>query len=392
MSRVIFYSWQSDLPNKNNRNFIEKSIKQSIKALVNNNEIKIFMDYDRDTYGLTGSPDISNTIFEKINNSSLFVCDVSIINAADGCRKCPNPNVMIELGYAVKVLGWERVICFFNLEYGKIDDLPFDLRQKRILAYDCLKENEQKRVVSMLEENIKVLFAAGKLFNPLNDYMKGKIDKCFLDILIGVSNILFGTVSLSEGLQGIKNTLNLSINDIENAVQSVTFPGFLALNTYSETRNELINILNNLLTSNYFPRDWAVIVLRILDWIRIYQNVTSQRYTPSPIKYLIGSVSNKYAVVSGYSINPQNPVDSKIVLEVIYEGGKKYIDSEKGKVINKTNYSVESFDVLHRMCRYNNHSYAMMAKIFYEIIDLGNKWMEFTGNEFVLDPDIYQIK
>ena len=55
------------------------------------------MSYDRDTKGNNGSPDITATIFDKIDKCVLFVCDVSIVNSnADG-RKMPNPNVLVEL-------------------------------------------------------------------------------------------------------------------------------------------------------------------------------------------------------------------------------------------------------------------------------------------------------
>ncbi|RTM15386.1 MAG: hypothetical protein EKK33_02145 [Bradyrhizobiaceae bacterium] len=62
--------------------------------------------------------------------------DVSIINKAAGGRPTPNPNVLIELGYALRTLGYERIILVFNRAFGKIEDLPFDLRARRVLAYD----------------------------------------------------------------------------------------------------------------------------------------------------------------------------------------------------------------------------------------------------------------
>ena len=87
------------------------------------------MEFDRDTFGLNGSPDITQTIFDKIDKSVLFVCDISIVSS-QGAKKTPNPNVLIELGYAVSKLGWEHIICLFDSNTGSIEDLPFDLRQK----------------------------------------------------------------------------------------------------------------------------------------------------------------------------------------------------------------------------------------------------------------------
>ena len=57
----IFYSWQSDLPAKNTRNFIQKAIKTAIKELNQDNNVNI-LEFDRDTLNVTGTPEVSATI------------------------------------------------------------------------------------------------------------------------------------------------------------------------------------------------------------------------------------------------------------------------------------------------------------------------------------------
>ena len=76
---TIFFSWQSDLPNSDNRNFIEDVIKKSIKEL-NQNDFSLVLSIDKDTNQLAGSPDIANSILTKISKSSAFIADISIIN------------------------------------------------------------------------------------------------------------------------------------------------------------------------------------------------------------------------------------------------------------------------------------------------------------------------
>ena len=63
----IFFSWQSDLNSRTHRNYIEKCIKKSIKSINKNEDLHIYVEYDRDTLGLLGTPDISSSIFEKIS-------------------------------------------------------------------------------------------------------------------------------------------------------------------------------------------------------------------------------------------------------------------------------------------------------------------------------------
>jgi hypothetical protein len=89
---------------------------------------------DRDTEGEPGAPDIADTIFAKIDKCDMFVSDVSIING-DGTRKTPNPNVLLEVGYAAKRLGWKRITNICNENYGETKELPFDLRKRRVVRY-----------------------------------------------------------------------------------------------------------------------------------------------------------------------------------------------------------------------------------------------------------------
>ncbi len=178
----VFYSWQSDCPNNTNRSFIEKALKDAIKEIRKDDSIKVEPVIDRDTAGVPGSPDITETIFSKIEASSIFVCDVSIINK--GKKTSPNPNVLIELGYAIRVLGWNRIIMIMNTEYGEPSVLPFDLRSKRVLTYSIkdnvtekapTREKLKKKLVEALELIFKNEGIRSDLIEKINvapDYKK----------------------------------------------------------------------------------------------------------------------------------------------------------------------------------------------------------------------------
>lgn len=146
MTDKVFYSWQSDSPGNTNRNLISTALESAIEEVKSDESIEVEPVIDRDTLGVSGSPDISQSIFLKIDQSSAFVCDVSIIDPV-AKKPSPNPNVLIELGYAVKVLGWNRVIMVMNTEYGKPENLPFDLRSRRILTYTISSDAAEKAPV-----------------------------------------------------------------------------------------------------------------------------------------------------------------------------------------------------------------------------------------------------
>ncbi len=131
----IFYSWQSDLENKHNRSFIKNALATAIKELnidlgISEPDREIVLDHD--TKGIPGTPDLAGTIFDKIASSTVFIADISFVaERAANSRKTANPNVLIELGYALSKLGSDRVIGVLNTASGSVEELPFDLKHKR---------------------------------------------------------------------------------------------------------------------------------------------------------------------------------------------------------------------------------------------------------------------
>lgn len=138
--QTVFYSWQSDSPPKANRNFIQTALKRAIEAVKAKESITVEPVSDSDTRNVAGAPKISDTIFSKVDASSVFVADVTIIRRTVGKtarerKALPNPNVLVELGYALKALGDERLVLVANTSFGHIEDLPFDLLGRRTIPY-----------------------------------------------------------------------------------------------------------------------------------------------------------------------------------------------------------------------------------------------------------------
>ena len=125
---TIFYSWQSDTLNKVNRNFIKDALEKAVKNLNRSMNLEEAIRFDQDTKDIPGTPEIANTIFEKIENCEVFVPDLTIVAKTKKNRQVSNPNVLLELGYAMKSIGSKRVIAIMNEDYGTAKEgLPFDL-------------------------------------------------------------------------------------------------------------------------------------------------------------------------------------------------------------------------------------------------------------------------
>jgi hypothetical protein len=136
MEFTVFWSWQSDAPRNCNLKFIRDALDKAIEEINKENK-EISLKVDSGMENVAGTPDVAQIMFDKIDKSEVIVCDVSLVGRIDKWndngveKKIPNPNVMIEMGYAAGRMGWENVICVMNEFYGTKADLPFDVKSKR---------------------------------------------------------------------------------------------------------------------------------------------------------------------------------------------------------------------------------------------------------------------
>ncbi len=134
MNIQIFYSWQSDIE------FNNKVIRDALKLSsieIENKVASAKIDTKDSSSNLIGSTRIPEQILKDIAGSDIFVCDLTIIGKSDiKQRKISNPNVLIELGYAISKLSWERTIVLFNEHFGNFPaDLPFDIEKRSALSF-----------------------------------------------------------------------------------------------------------------------------------------------------------------------------------------------------------------------------------------------------------------
>ena len=143
----IFWSWQSDTPGKTGRHFIRQALGDAIEFLKApddveepiERDIRDALHLDHDRLGVSGSPDLAGLILQKIGASQVVVADVTPVSTFPARRtetevipekRNMNPNVAIELGYALHALSDRNVLMVLNTHYGDRSFLPFDLSHK----------------------------------------------------------------------------------------------------------------------------------------------------------------------------------------------------------------------------------------------------------------------
>jgi hypothetical protein len=259
--RIVFYSWQTDSNATFNRYFIEDCLKRAITKL--NREELSDLVIDRDTKNVPGMPDIGQIIMEKIAKSAVVVADLSIINPAPirrpDERPVSNPNVLFELGYAFGKRGPKAMIGVFNTASGEIDELPFDLRPKRLLSYQLASSDDKARIRTKLVDDLAVAIK-----QCLGDTEQEQIDRNSRIHRVLIEIMLFG--SEIDEWYGIENLPKV----IQNHLTATK--GLPELMTQSACTPATLNIAGNLIRK---LQSAATPVLNEENWPTVKQIISS---------------------------------------------------------------------------------------------------------------------
>ena len=160
---VIFYCWQDHLEKQHHRYLIRSALTNAInrvQAEIPDN-VESTLRADSDNSDKAGAVDIANTILSKITGSTMLVGDITpcLWDETNG-RFYPNPNVMFEVGYGAKALGWSRILCVYNAgrtgskKKLRAEDVPFDIRHRRLNSYVCTADSGITQATKDLEAEL----------------------------------------------------------------------------------------------------------------------------------------------------------------------------------------------------------------------------------------------
>jgi hypothetical protein len=160
---------------------VERALKTAIDNLADDTTLEPALreglDLDKDTKNVPGNPPIFSTILTKIDKAAIFVPDLTSVAKRENGELIPNPNVLIEYGWALKSVGYHRIIPVMNVAYGnpRTESLPFDMAHLRFpITYDLPEgaNDVERRTVRAalareLEDAIRTVFGSDEFQSML---------------------------------------------------------------------------------------------------------------------------------------------------------------------------------------------------------------------------------
>lgn len=131
---------------------------------------------------------------KKINQCAVFIADISPVTFLDDGKQIPNPNVLLEEGFALRCLGSERIILISN---NDAQGLPFDIAQRRITNIN-LDLTGPLRMALLAAQNV-----------TLNEYQRNSLDHDS-NVYIKFTEIIGSEHTLLDILSSIHTNLRIS--------------------------------------------------------------------------------------------------------------------------------------------------------------------------------------
>lgn len=137
---TLFFSWQSD--ETKSQKILDTKLQDAADYLKEYEGIELDIDYS--TLGKSGMASIDQTILEKIDACDIFLADITPLisytktdgNGQTVTKEMPNPNVLLELGYAMSALGVDYVIPVAHQGKWTAQNLPFDINHHSIYSFN----------------------------------------------------------------------------------------------------------------------------------------------------------------------------------------------------------------------------------------------------------------
>lgn len=150
----VFFSWQSE--DTKSRQTLDIALQNAVDALSNRG---IRLEIDHSTLGESGIPSIDQTILRKIDACDIFLADVTPVttyqkttgNGKQVSKDVPNPNVLLELGYAMSALGVGYVIIAAHQGNWIPENMPFDINHRVIYGFTTSNCDLTSRIFKVIE-------------------------------------------------------------------------------------------------------------------------------------------------------------------------------------------------------------------------------------------------
>lgn len=226
-------------------------------------------------------------------------------------------------------------------------------------------------------------YSKRKLNKEIFDFAKLQIDIEFMGMCHQLIKLIYPYEKQNNTFKGINNLLNLTSNDIKNEMSNDKYFAFQSLKNWYINEKNIQDLLNNSFIINKLNDDQIISIINVLKNVRSLQNI----YRNINDLYIISD--NKidgFTIQSGLEMNPDNSKypDRFLLL--------KNLEDDKYQVFDFGDFEKFKVSKLLFECSVNPKYIDLLSTSIYDTLQSINKWLEYTGFEFIIDTRMYKIR
>jgi hypothetical protein len=228
--------------------------------------------------------------------------------------------------------------------------------------------------------NLTKKISQKKLNKEVFDYAKVKIDTEILSILNKLLKVVYPYKYHDFSFSGINNFLSLDQEQIENMLSEYNYIGFQIFKRWDFSENKFNDILENPYILNKLEDNQIIAIIQIIKSLRSLELLHKEE---SIYKNNLEKVQN-HKIISGKELNENNTEHPERLVLLQNIKNDKFIVQDFGDFKNKNR------DNLLKLFSVKDKHVESYSRVIFRIITKINKWIEVSGNEFIIDSKMFK--
>jgi hypothetical protein len=221
-----------------------------------------------------------------------------------------------------------------------------------------------------------------KLNKELFDYAKMQIDREILSITNQLAKIVHPYEARDFSYSGISSFLSTEKDQFRDILEKSEYLGFQVFKNWSISQKNMNAILQNPFILQRLDNEQSISLVMLLKEISAFEAVLKQVTD----LYLVTDVkADGYVIKAGTEISERNTDYPDRYLLLRHLKDDKYLVADFG------DFAPYQFHNLLKICKVNRKYLQNYADAIYEIVRQINQWVKTTGNEFLVDTNMFRM-
>jgi hypothetical protein len=221
-----------------------------------------------------------------------------------------------------------------------------------------------------------------KLNKELFDYAKMQTDREILSVINQLAKIVYPYEAQDFSYHGISSFLSTEKDRFRDVLEKSEYLGFQVFKNWSISQKNMNAILQNPFILQRLDNEQSISLVMLLKEISAFEAVLKQVTD----LYLVTDVEAEgYVVKAGKEISERNSDYPDRYLLLRHLKDDNYLVADFG------DFAPYQFQNLLKICKVNRKYLEDYAYSIYEMVLQINQWVKSTGNEFLLDTNMFRM-